>query len=67
MEPELTMRSRYGDVFNHDEEADGYDVEVRNEKDPIRTVYGEVLRWLASTGSGCDFHITSAGAGFRDR
>jgi hypothetical protein len=28
------MRSRYGDVFNHDDEADGYDSEVRNEKDP---------------------------------
>ena len=41
------MRSRYGDVFNHDDEADGYDFDVRNEKDPIRAAYGEVLRWVA--------------------
>ena len=41
------MRSRYGDVFNHDDEADGYDFEVRNEKDPIRAAYGDVLRWVA--------------------
>jgi hypothetical protein len=26
------MRSRYGDLFNHDDEADGYDLEVRNGK-----------------------------------
>jgi hypothetical protein len=66
MEPELTMRSRYGDVFNHDEEADGYDVEVRNEKDPIRTVYGEVLRCLAQE-AGVISTSRGAGAGFRDR
>lgn len=41
------MRSRYGDVFNHDDEADGYDLEVRNEKDPIRAAYDDVLRWVA--------------------
>jgi SAM-dependent methyltransferase len=41
------MRSRYGDVFNHDYEADGYDLEVRNEKDPIRAAYDDVLRWVA--------------------
>jgi SAM-dependent methyltransferase len=41
------MRSRYGDVFNHDDEADAYDLEVRNEKDPIRAAYGDVLRWVA--------------------
>ena len=26
---------------------DGYDLEVRNEKDPIRTGYDDVLRWVA--------------------
>ena len=41
------MRSRYGEVFNHDDEADGYDLEVRNEKDPIRAAYDDVLRWVA--------------------
>jgi len=41
------MRSRYGEVYNHDDEADGYDLEVRNEKDPIRAAYDDVLRWVA--------------------
>ena len=41
------MRSSYGDVFNHDDEADAYDLEVRNEKDPIRAAYDDVLRWVA--------------------
>lgn len=41
------MRSRYADVFNHDNEADGYDFEVRNEKDPIRAAYHDVLHWVA--------------------
>ena len=41
------MRSRYGDVFNHDDEADAYDLEVRNEKDPIRAADDDVLRWVA--------------------
>jgi hypothetical protein len=40
------MRSAHGKVFNHDDEADGYDAEVRNEKDPIRAAYSNVLEWV---------------------
>ncbi|MGA8655391.1 MAG: class I SAM-dependent methyltransferase [Chthoniobacterales bacterium] len=40
------MRSAHGEVFSHDDEADGYDAEVRNEKDPIRAAYSNVLEWV---------------------
>jgi putative AdoMet-dependent methyltransferase len=42
------MRSTYGESFNHDDEADGYDAQVRDERDPIRTGYDEVLEWVVS-------------------
>jgi protein-L-isoaspartate O-methyltransferase len=40
------MRSANADIFNHDTEAAGYDHEVRNEADPIRAGYQEVLGWV---------------------
>lgn len=40
------MRSAHGDVFNHDTEADGYDLEVQKGKDPIRAAYNDVLAWV---------------------
>lgn len=40
------MRSKHGDVFNHDDEAAGYDAQVRNKRDPIRAAYNEVLEWV---------------------
>ncbi len=40
------MRSAHGEVFNHDDEAEGYDADVRNEKDPIRAGYHDVLAWV---------------------
>jgi putative AdoMet-dependent methyltransferase len=40
------MRSANADTFNHDNEAADYDNQVRNEADPIRTGYGDVLRWV---------------------
>jgi putative AdoMet-dependent methyltransferase len=40
------MRSAHGEVFNHDDEAEGYDADVRNEKDPIRAGYLGVLAWV---------------------
>jgi putative AdoMet-dependent methyltransferase len=40
------MRSAYSDIFNHDEDAAGYDVDVGNESDPIREAYDEVLTWV---------------------
>ena len=40
------MPSAHGQVFNHDEEANGYDSDVRNERDPIRAAYHDVLAWV---------------------
>jgi cyclopropane fatty-acyl-phospholipid synthase-like methyltransferase len=40
------MRSANADVFNHNTDAAGYDHEVRNEADPIRARYREVLDWV---------------------
>jgi putative AdoMet-dependent methyltransferase len=40
------MRSANADIFNHDTEAARYDHEVRNEADPIRVGYREVLDWV---------------------
>jgi len=42
------MRSAHADAFNHDDEADTYDAEVRSEGDPIRAAYHEVLEWVAN-------------------
>jgi putative AdoMet-dependent methyltransferase len=39
------MRSRRADDFNHDEWAAGYDENVLDEADPIRTGYQDALRW----------------------
>jgi putative AdoMet-dependent methyltransferase len=64
------VRSRHVDEFNHDELAAGYDEDVTNETDPIRTGYAEALRWTVdraeiSPGStvvdlGCGTGNTSA-------
>jgi len=48
-----TACSANADIFNHDAEAAGYDNDVRNEADPIRTAYREVLRWVVQQA-----HIT---------
>jgi putative AdoMet-dependent methyltransferase len=40
------MRSVNADIFNHDAEADGYDADVRNESDPVRAGYDELLKWV---------------------
>ena len=40
------MQSAHGRIFNHDEDAPGYDVDVRNESDPIRAAYQDVLAWV---------------------
>lgn len=39
------MRSQYVDSFNHDPWAAGYDENVRDEADPIRAGYTDVLAW----------------------
>jgi putative AdoMet-dependent methyltransferase len=41
------MRSLHVDRFNHDADAAGYDDDVRDETDPIRAGYAELLRWVA--------------------
>jgi putative AdoMet-dependent methyltransferase len=41
-----SRRSANADIFNHDTEAADYDNDVRNEADPIRTGYRDVLRWV---------------------
>jgi putative AdoMet-dependent methyltransferase len=41
-----SRRSVNADIFNHDTEAADYDNDVRNEADPIRTGYRDVLRWV---------------------
>lgn len=43
------MRSSHADYFNHDEDAPGYDVDVLNESDPIRTGYDAVLDWVVAS------------------
>jgi putative AdoMet-dependent methyltransferase len=40
------MPSTHGQVFNHDEEANAYDNDVRNERDPIRAAYDHILAWV---------------------
>jgi putative AdoMet-dependent methyltransferase len=40
------MRSAHGQTFNHDEDADTYDADVRNASDPVRAAYPDVLAWV---------------------
>lgn len=40
------MRSTHAEVFNHDDEAAGYDADVLNETHPIRAGYQTVLNWV---------------------
>ena len=42
------MRSEHADRFNHDEDAAEYDLDVRNDTDPIRAGYRELLDWIAA-------------------
>ncbi len=50
------MRSEFAEKFNYDEEALGYDQDVRNEAHPIRAGYTGLLNWVAqqaaAAGSG---------------
>jgi|ERR1700730_289009 cyclopropane fatty-acyl-phospholipid synthase-like methyltransferase len=40
------MASQYGPLFNHDAEAERYDLDVMNDADPIRAGYNELLEWV---------------------
>jgi SAM-dependent methyltransferase len=42
------MKSRFADKFNHDEDAEGYDVDVLNEDNPVRAGYDKLLDWMAA-------------------
>jgi len=48
----VRVKSEHGERFNHDEDADGYDQNVRNEVDPIRAGYAALLSWVAASVSG---------------
>lgn len=49
------MKSRYGDKFNHDDEAHEYDAHVLKEEIPYRAGYEELLSWVAAqvNARGC--------------
>jgi len=42
------VRSSHADVFNHDEEADGYDADVADESHPVRSGYRATLDWVVA-------------------
>src|SRR5260221_7633818 len=44
----VSMRIVLEPVYNHDDDANDYDADVRNEKDPIRAAYHDVLAWVIS-------------------
>lgn len=42
------MRSHYADYFNHDADAPDYDADVKNERNPIRAGYAELMTYIGS-------------------
>jgi len=42
------MKSTFGSRFCHDLDAAGYDMDVRNERHPVRSGYAEAQRWIGS-------------------
>ena len=42
------MRSKFAEHFNHNDDAEGYDLDVWNEQDPIRAGYAVALDWVVS-------------------
>lgn len=57
------MKSKFSDVFNHDEIAAGYDADVSNESHPIRAGYDAVLTWVSEKSAHTDGVILDLGAG----
>jgi putative AdoMet-dependent methyltransferase len=58
------MRSAHGEVFNHDEDACDYDTDVRNDKDPIRAAYHDVLAWvIKEAGIDTSSRVLELGSG----
>lgn len=42
-------KSIYGERFNHDPIADVYDDSISDETNPIRTGYGDMMKWVTDT------------------
>ncbi len=40
------MRSKHASLFNHDDDAHDYDLDVSNEQNPIRAGYEKTLNWV---------------------
>ncbi|MBN1218705.1 MAG: class I SAM-dependent methyltransferase [Anaerolineae bacterium] len=57
------MKSQFADVFNHDEDAPGYDTDVLNESHPIRAGYDAVLDWVSDKSAWTYGMILDLGAG----
>ncbi|MCP5178671.1 MAG: class I SAM-dependent methyltransferase [Pseudomonadales bacterium] len=57
------MRSEHADRFNHDDDAAGYDADVRDETHPIRTGYNALLTWVAAQVSDCAGTVVDLGCG----
>ena len=45
------MRSAFVDVFNHDEDAIEYDLDVQDETRPLRSGYSAVLDWVIESAN----------------
>jgi putative AdoMet-dependent methyltransferase len=58
------MASQCGPRFKHDTEAEGYDLDVQNQADPIRTGYDELLDWVIErTAVNPDSRVLELGSG----
>ena len=58
------MRSSHADYFNHDDGAVGYDDDVLNESDPIRTGYDAALGWvIENSGISRESRVLELGSG----
>jgi putative AdoMet-dependent methyltransferase len=58
------MRSRHADEFNHDPWAANYDRKVRDESNPIRAGYAELLAWtIAEARIGPTSVVMDLGSG----
>jgi putative AdoMet-dependent methyltransferase len=57
------MKSQFADVFNHDEDAAGYDADVLNEAHPIRAGYDALLNWVSEKSANTNGTILDLGAG----
>jgi len=58
------MRSRHADTFNHDADAPGYDDDVVDESQPVRSGYSALLDWVARTADiQAEHRVLELGAG----